>query len=66
METKSKLSKWESFMAYMGGSVIQITLDNPITSYRQLIQQYAKDSTEASNIERAAKSKGVTLTKTQA
>jgi hypothetical protein len=28
--------------------------------------QYAKDSTEASNIERAAKSKGVTLTKTQA
>jgi DNA-directed RNA polymerase subunit F len=28
--------------------------------------QYAKDSTEASNIERAAKTKGVTLTKTQA
>jgi hypothetical protein len=27
----------------MGGSLIQITLDNPITSYRQLIQQYAKD-----------------------
>lgn len=45
METKGKLTKWESFMAYMGGSVIQITLDNPITSYRQLIQQYAKDST---------------------
>jgi len=47
METKTKLSKWESFMAYMGGSVIQITLDNPITSYRQLIQQYAKDATGA-------------------
>lgn len=45
MEKKNKLNKWESFMAYMGGSVIQITLDNPITSYRQLIQQYAKDST---------------------
>jgi hypothetical protein len=45
MESKGKLSNWESFMAYMGGSVIQITLDNPITSYRQLIQQYAKDST---------------------
>ena len=42
---QTKLNKWESFMAYMGGSVIQITLDNPITSYRQLIQQYAKDST---------------------
>jgi len=47
METKTKLNKWESFMAYIGGSVIQITLDNPITSYRQLIQQYAKDSTGA-------------------
>lgn len=50
MESKDKiykLSKWESFMAYMGGSVIQITLDNPITSYRQLIQQYAKDATGA-------------------
>ena len=43
METKNKLSKWKNFMAYMGGSIIQITLDNPITSYRQLIQQYAKD-----------------------
>jgi hypothetical protein len=28
--------------------------------------QYAKDSTEASNIEKNAKAKGVTLTKTQA
>lgn len=45
METKGKLTNWENFMAYMGGSIIQITLDNPITSYRQLIQQYAKDST---------------------
>jgi hypothetical protein len=45
MDIKNKLSRWENFMAYMGGSVIQITLDNPITSYRQLIQQYAKDST---------------------
>lgn len=41
---KKQLTKFQSFMAYMGGSVIQITLDNPITSYRQLIQQYAKDS----------------------
>jgi hypothetical protein len=44
MESKSKLTNLESFIAYMGGSIIQITLDNPITSYRQLIQQYAKDS----------------------
>ena len=40
-----KLTEWESFITYIGGSIIQIILDNPITSYRQLIQQYAKDST---------------------
>ena len=45
MENKSKLTNFQSFLAYMGGSTIQITLDNPITSYRQLVQQYAKDST---------------------
>ena len=39
----TQLTKWQSFIAYMGGSIFQITLDNPITSYRQLIQQYAKD-----------------------
>ncbi len=45
METKSKnLNKFQNFMAYIGGSTIQTILDNPITSYRQLIQQYAKDS----------------------
>ena len=35
---------FKNFIAYMGGSMFQITLDNPITSYRQLVQQYAKDS----------------------
>ena len=40
-----KLTEWESFITYIGGSIIQIILDNPITAYRQLIQQYAKDST---------------------
>ncbi len=30
-------------VAYMGGSAIQTVIDNPVTSYRQLIQQYAKD-----------------------
>ena len=42
---KYKLSKFQSFIAYMGGSGIQTIIDNPITTYRQLIQQYAKDST---------------------
>jgi hypothetical protein len=29
--------------AYMGGSAIQTVVDNPVTAYRQLVQQYAKD-----------------------
>lgn len=45
MESKKDLTSFQKFIAYMGGSIIQITLDNPITSYRQLIQQYAKDAT---------------------
>eukprot|EP00549_Striatella_unipunctata_P002049 CAMPEP_0118688784 /NCGR_PEP_ID=MMETSP0800-20121206/9113_1 /TAXON_ID=210618 ORGANISM="Striatella unipunctata, Strain CCMP2910" /NCGR_SAMPLE_ID=MMETSP0800 /ASSEMBLY_ACC=CAM_ASM_000638 /LENGTH=290 /DNA_ID=CAMNT_0006586083 /DNA_START=182 /DNA_END=1054 /DNA_ORIENTATION=- len=29
--------------AYLGGSAFQTICDNPITAYRQLVQQYAKD-----------------------
>jgi hypothetical protein len=29
-------------MAYMGGSAFQTVVDNPVTAYRQLVQQYAK------------------------
>jgi len=29
--------------AYLGGSAWQTVVDNPITAYRQLVQQYAKD-----------------------
>ena len=32
----------QSMIAYLGGSTIQTIADNPITAYRQLIQQYAK------------------------
>lgn len=39
-----ELSSFQSFLTYMGGSIFQIMLDNPITAYHQLIQQYAKDS----------------------
>lgn len=28
--------------AYLGGSAIQTVGDNPVTAYRQLVQQYAK------------------------
>ena len=30
-------------MAYLGGSALQTVGDNPVTAYRQLVQQYAKD-----------------------
>lgn len=29
-------------VAYLGGSAIQTVGDNPVTAYRQLVQQYAK------------------------
>ena len=31
--------------SYLGGSAFQTVIDNPITAYRQLVQQYAKDLT---------------------
>jgi len=30
--------------AYLGGSAFQTVCDNPVTAYRQLVQQYAKDA----------------------
>ena len=44
MSNQKDLNKFQNFIAYMGGSTFQTILDNPITSYRQLIQQYAKDT----------------------
>eukprot|EP00587_Corethron_hystrix_P009068 CAMPEP_0113311050 /NCGR_PEP_ID=MMETSP0010_2-20120614/8447_1 /TAXON_ID=216773 ORGANISM="Corethron hystrix, Strain 308" /NCGR_SAMPLE_ID=MMETSP0010_2 /ASSEMBLY_ACC=CAM_ASM_000155 /LENGTH=292 /DNA_ID=CAMNT_0000166621 /DNA_START=256 /DNA_END=1134 /DNA_ORIENTATION=+ /assembly_acc=CAM_ASM_000155 len=29
--------------AYLGGSAFQTVVDNPVTAYRQMVQQYAKD-----------------------
>lgn len=31
--------------AYLAGSTYQTIVDNPITSYRQMVQQFTKDST---------------------
>jgi len=33
----------ETMIAYLGGSAFQTIVDNPVTAYRQLVQQYAKD-----------------------
>jgi len=40
---KSGLSQFQAMTAYLGGSAFQTIMDNPVTSYRQLVQQYAKD-----------------------
>lgn len=40
---KNGISPFETMAAYMGGSAFQTVVDNPVTAYRQLVQQYAKD-----------------------
>ena len=39
----TKISPFQTMCAYMGGSAFQTVVDNPITAYRQLVQQYAKN-----------------------
>jgi len=40
---KTGLSQFQAMTAYLGGSAFQTIMDNPVTAYRQLVQQYAKD-----------------------
>lgn len=40
---KNGLSQFQTMTAYLGGSAFQTIVDNPVTAYRQLVQQYAKD-----------------------
>ena len=40
---KNGVSPFQNFMCYLGGSAIQTVGDNPVTAYRQLVQQYAKN-----------------------
>lgn len=40
---KNGLSQANTMAAYLGGSAFQTVIDNPVTAYRQLVQQYAKD-----------------------
>lgn len=37
------ISPFQTMVAYLGGSTFQTVVDNPVTAYRQLVQQYAKD-----------------------
>lgn len=41
---KTGLSQCQALTAYLGGSCFQTIMDNPVTAYRQLVQQYAKDA----------------------
>eukprot|EP00529_Nitzschia_sp_RCC80_P029189 CAMPEP_0113486332 /NCGR_PEP_ID=MMETSP0014_2-20120614/24942_1 /TAXON_ID=2857 /ORGANISM="Nitzschia sp." /LENGTH=323 /DNA_ID=CAMNT_0000380001 /DNA_START=83 /DNA_END=1054 /DNA_ORIENTATION=+ /assembly_acc=CAM_ASM_000159 len=41
---KTGLSQFQAMSAYLGGSAFQTVMDNPVTAYRQLVQQYAKDA----------------------
>jgi len=41
---KGGLSQFQAMSAYLGGSCFQTVVDNPVTAYRQLVQQYAKDA----------------------
>lgn len=41
---KNGISPFQNFLCYLGGSAIQTVGDNPVTAYRQLVQQYAKNT----------------------
>eukprot|EP00040_Diaphanoeca_grandis_P022226 m.118944 g.118944 ORF g.118944 m.118944 type:complete len:379 (-) comp28711_c1_seq3:706-1842(-) len=43
VQSKQGLSQAQTMAAYLGGSAFQTVMDNPVTAYRQLVQQYAKD-----------------------
>eukprot|EP00808_Paulinella_micropora_P001983 g82455.t1 len=41
--TRTGCSQAQTMAAYLGGSFFQTVVDNPVTAYRQLVQQYSKD-----------------------
>lgn len=41
---RNGLSQFQTMTAYLGGSAFQTVLDNPVTAYRQMVQQFAKDA----------------------
>ena len=43
VDVKRGISPCQTMIAYLGGSMFQTVADNPLTAYRQLVQQYAKD-----------------------
>jgi hypothetical protein len=45
VDKRNNISPFQNLSAYLFGSAFQTVVDNPVTAYRQLIQQYAKDAT---------------------
>jgi len=43
VKKKNGCTAAQTMTAYLGGSAFQTVVDNPVTAYRQLVQQYAKD-----------------------
>lgn len=41
---KTGLSPFQNMLCYLGGSAIQTVGDNPVTAYRQMVQQFAKNA----------------------
>ena len=41
---KSGISPFQTTLSYLGASAVQTIIDDPITSYRQLVHQYAKNN----------------------
>ena len=44
VDPKIGISQFQVTVAYLGGSTIQTVVDNPVTAYRQLVQQYARNA----------------------
>ena len=40
----TRITQNQELCAYLAGSAFQTVVDNPVTAYRQLVQQYAKDA----------------------
>lgn len=48
---KNGLSPFQNLCAYLGGSAIQTVGDNPVTAYRQFVQQYAKSTVDGKAVD---------------
>ncbi|CAM9201315.1 unnamed protein product [Heterosigma akashiwo] len=58
---KNGVSPFQNLLCYLGGSAIQTVGDNPVTAYRQYVQQFAKSAAgkNVSPAEAAAEAKAV-------